>query len=65
MEGVPHKTTALKTFSWIIVATCLTFLLIYLVTGSLTLAVSVQLLDFVCSTIGYYIHERIWLRFSK
>ena len=62
MNKDSHKDTLIKTVVWRIIATLITFLTAYIVTGNTTLAISVGSLDFIAKTIGYYIYERLWQR---
>ena len=57
-----HKKTLIKTIIWRTIATLITLITAYIVTGDTTLAVSVGSLDFIAKTIGYYIYERLWQR---
>jgi len=50
----------LKSFSWRIVASLTTVLLVYLVTGSLEGALTVGGIEVVVKMIVYFFHERAW-----
>ena len=62
MKQDSHKKTLIKTIIWRTIATLITLITAYIVTGDTTLAVSVGSLDFIAKTIGYYIYERLWQR---
>ena len=49
-----------KTLSWRILATSTTILLVFMLTKSFTLSLSVGSLEAVTKTVVYYIHERMW-----
>mmetsp|Transcript_12966 Transcript_12966/g.21000 ORF Transcript_12966/g.21000 Transcript_12966/m.21000 type:complete len:143 (-) Transcript_12966:299-727(-) len=50
-----------KGISWRVTATATTFLLTYLITGTLAFALKIGPLDFVLKLIVFYLHERVWL----
>ena len=62
-----HKRSLVKTISWRIVATIITGIVTYLLTGRLDFAVSVGLADTFLKFFIYYAHERMWtrIRFGK
>ena len=51
---------ALKSISWRIVGTIDTFLLSYILTGSISFGLSISGIDFFLKIVLYYFHERIW-----
>ena len=51
-----------KAFSWRVLATLTTTLLVYAFTGSTEIAVTVGLLEAVAKMVLYYFHERLWNR---
>jgi uncharacterized membrane protein len=53
-----------KTISWRILGTSVTFGISWLVTGNFTVAGSIALIQLVLNTIFYFIHERVWNRIS-
>lgn len=59
-----HKKTILKTISWRALGTIDTFLVTWLLTGSLSFGLSVGLVGIFTKTILYYIHERMWLKIN-
>jgi uncharacterized membrane protein len=54
----------LKTISWRILGTSITFGISWVVTGNFTIAGSIALIQLFFNTIFYFIHERIWNRIS-
>ncbi len=52
----------IKAFSWRILATVTTALLVYAFTGSTDLAVTIGSLEAVSKMVLYYFHERMWNR---
>jgi len=55
-----HYRTVLKTISWRIMATVDTIIISYLITGKISLALSIGFFEFITKLILYYIHERLW-----
>lgn len=55
----PFK-SLLKTISWRIVGTADTMILSYIMTGKISVAVSIGTLEVFTKTVLYYFHERIW-----
>jgi len=49
-----------KTFIWRIIATLITFIIAYFVTGELSLAAAIGGIEAVVKTIFYYFYERAW-----
>jgi len=49
-----------KTFIWRIIATLITFIIVYLVTGKLSIAAAIGGIEVIVKTICYYFYERIW-----
>lgn len=59
-----QKRSIAKTISWRIVATIITGVVTYFLTGRLDFAVSVGLADTGVKFFTYYAHERMWTRIS-
>ncbi len=49
-----------KTVSWRITGSTATFVISYLISGSLHIAGTIAVIQLTANTILYYIHERIW-----
>lgn len=56
------KRSIAKTVSWRVVATIITGVVTYLLTGRLDFAVTVGLVDTFVKFFTYYAHERMWTR---
>ncbi|SMO86251.1 Uncharacterized membrane protein [Saccharicrinis carchari] len=54
--------TLLKTISWRLTGTMDTFLISYLITGKVGLALSISGVEVFTKMILYYFHERTWNR---
>lgn len=57
-----HFRTILKTLSWRLVATGVTFLVAWLLTGRIAVAAGIGLSDTFIKLFAYYVHERAWNR---
>lgn len=49
-----------KALTWMILATLTGFILIYILTNELTMALSFASINFIVKIILYYLHERGW-----
>jgi len=49
-----------KSLSWRAIATVTTLIVSWLVTGSLTLSLSIAGFEVIVKTLIYYVHEMIW-----
>ena len=59
-QGEHIQRSLLKTISWRIVGTIDTILISWIITGTLTLAFSIGLVELVTKMVLYYFHERAW-----
>ena len=59
-----HKRSIAKTVSWRVMATIITGVVTYVLTGRLDFAVTVGLADTLVKVFIYYAHERMWTRIS-
>lgn len=55
-----YKRHIVKSISWRIIGTLDTFLLSYILTGSISFGLSISGIDFFSKLLFYYFHERIW-----
>ena len=55
-----RRRSFVKAFSWRVIASTDTFLISWLITGKITWAGSITLLEIVTKTLLYYFHERGW-----
>ncbi len=56
-----HARTIAKALSWRVIATVVTFVVAWIVTGHLTFAAEIGLADTIIKLGAYYGHERIWI----
>jgi len=54
------KRSVVKTLSWRAVGTIDTILISWLLTGALTLALSIGAVELITKMILYFVHERVW-----
>jgi uncharacterized membrane protein len=52
--------SAIKAVSWRIVGTVDTMIISYILTGKLSLALSIGSVEVITKTVLYYFHERLW-----
>jgi len=55
----------MKSISWRIVGTIDTMVISYIITGKITVAVSIGSIEVLTKTILYYFHERLWAHIHK
>ena len=58
------KRSLVKTISWRITGSGATFGISYLISGNLTIAGTIAVIQVVANTLLYFIHERMWNRIS-
>jgi uncharacterized membrane protein len=61
-ETPPPLQSALKAVTWRVVASLDTFIISYLITGSMVFASSIVGVEVVSKMVVYYLHERAWAR---
>lgn len=54
------RRSIVKTVSYRVVILILDFISIYLFTGKMTVALGFMIVSNIYTTIGYFVHERIW-----
>ena len=57
---VSYKATLIKTIIWRILATILTFLSAWLVTGNVKVGLAIGGVEALVKMIGYFTFERLW-----
>jgi uncharacterized membrane protein len=62
---VSYKRHILKTISWRIIGTIDTMILSWFITGSWKWGLAIGRTEVMTKMILYYLHERIWYRYSK
>ena len=59
-----YKSTVIKTLIWRVIATSITILSGWLVSGDWKFGLAVGGLDTILKTVGYFSFERFWFNFS-
>ncbi len=59
-----HSRSIVKAFSWRIIATLTTMILVFIFTKQWVLTLSVGFFDITSKLIFYYLHERAWNRIN-
>lgn len=54
------RRSLVKTISWRITGSSATFLIAYLISGNISIAGTIAVIQLTANTILYYIHERVW-----
>lgn len=62
---VDKKRHIAKTISYRVVSTCIGFIVMWAVSGSVKVGAAFGVAELVYKPIQYYIHERIWYRYIK
>jgi uncharacterized membrane protein len=59
---VSKRRSLAKSITWRLIAIVVTFLVGFVMTGSLAFAASLSLLSNLINFVLYYLHERVWLK---
>ena len=57
-----RKRSVAKALSYRVLIVCLDFVVIYLMTGKAEVAIGFMIVSNVYTTVGYFLHERLWAR---
>lgn len=63
--NVEKKRHLAKTITWRIVGTLDTVLLSFIITGNIKIGFTIGIIEIFTKMLLYYLHERIWYKFSK
>lgn len=55
-----HMRSLSKAFSWRLLATLMTVIISYFITGKLSFALYIGVIEFSAKIIFFYLHERLW-----
>ncbi len=61
---VSKRRSLAKSITWRLIAIVVTFLVGFVMTGSLAFAASLSLLSNLINFVLYYLHERVWLKIN-
>ncbi len=56
------RRSAVKAITYRILIMCLDFITIYLFTGAIRVAFGFMVVSNIYTTVGYFVHERMWAR---
>jgi len=59
------KIHILKSISWRILGSIVTFIIAWISSGELTIGLSISVFDFIFKLILYYGHERLWYKVTN
>ena len=62
MATVKKKRHLAKALTWRVIASLISFVLGWAITGDITAGLKIGALDIIIKFIAYYIHERAWYR---
>lgn len=62
---VSYKRHIAKTISWRIIGTLDTMILSWIITGSWKLGLTIGGVEVVTKMVLYFLHERVWYKYSK
>lgn len=62
---VNYKETLVKTLIWRVIATTITILTGWIVSGNWKFGLAIGGIDTIIKTISYFGYERVWYRYSK
>jgi uncharacterized membrane protein len=60
-----YKETLIKTLIWRVIATTITILTGWLVSGNWKFGIAIGSIDTLIKTVGYFSYERVWEKFKR
>ncbi len=63
-RAVAERRSVTKALTYRVVIMCLDFFTIYLLTGTLKMAVGFMIISNIYTTVAYFLHERLWARIT-
>lgn len=65
MKSISKRRHLAKTLTWRILATTDTFIIAWIITGTVSFAASIASIEVLTKMVLYYWHERAWYKFSR
>lgn len=65
MKSISKRRHLAKTLTWRILATTDTFIIAWIITGTISFAASIASIEVLTKMVLYYWHERAWYKYSK
>ena len=63
--NISRKRHILKTITWRVIGTIDTMVIAWIISGDPMIGISIGGLELFTKMILYYVHERVWYRFSR
>jgi uncharacterized membrane protein len=60
-----YKETIIKTLIWRVIATSITILTGWIVSGNWKFGLAIGSIDTLIKTVGYFSYERVWEKFKR
>jgi uncharacterized membrane protein len=65
MNSISKRRHLAKTLTWRVLATTDTFIIAWIITGTVSFAASIATIEVLTKMVLYYWHERAWYKYSK
>lgn len=65
MNHEKHSTTIARVISWRVLATIITVLIAWFITGNVAASISIAGIDMLFKTFGHYLHDRAFINLSR
>ena len=65
MKSISKKRHLAKTLTWRVLATTDTFIIAWIITGTVSFAASIASIEVLTKMVLYYWHERAWYKYSR
>ena len=65
MKSISKRRHLAKTLTWRILATTDTFIIAWIITGTISFAASIASIEVLTKMVLYYWHERAWYKYSR
>jgi uncharacterized membrane protein len=65
MKSISKKRHLAKTLTWRVLATTDTFIIAWIITGTISFAASIASIEVLTKMVLYYWHERAWYKYSR
>ena len=65
MKSISKRRHLAKTLTWRVLATTDTFIIAWIITGTVSFAASIATIEVLTKMVLYYWHERAWYKYSK
>lgn len=59
---ITERRSVTKAVTYRVIIMCMDFITIYVLTGTLKMAVGFMIISNIYTTVAYFVHERVWAR---